>query len=130
MPGSFSLRAQRKRPPTKSPNNSPKRRCRRLFTAREGERAADFVARDAFQTLAMESCNHTTLELLPGRKKTLRCRQCHLTIDANELGDGFCPECFDRSGKKFYEFEETESKDGGAATYRCEECGAIIKASA
>ena len=81
------------------------------------------------QTLAMDSCNHTALELLPERKKT-RCRQCHLTIDAKELGEGFCPECFDTSGKKFYEFEEMESKDGGPATYRCEECGVIIKTNA
>ncbi len=77
----------------------------------------------------MTLCNHTMLELLPERKKTLRCRQCHLTIDAKEVGDGYCPECFDRSGKKVYEFEEMEAEEGGAASYRCEECGVIIKTS-
>jgi hypothetical protein len=44
-----------------------------------------------------------------------------------ELGDGYCPECFERSGKRNYEFEELETATEGAATYRCEECGAIIK---
>jgi phage FluMu protein Com len=75
----------------------------------------------------MASCPHTTLELLPERKKTLRCRHCDLTLDAEELGDGYCPECFEISGKKRYEFEETNPPDGRVAKYRCEECGAIIK---
>jgi hypothetical protein len=75
----------------------------------------------------MGSCNHVTLELLPLRKRTLRCRHCHLTIDAAEVGDGCCPECFERSGERHYDFEELETLDHGAATYRCEECGAIVK---
>jgi hypothetical protein len=50
-----------------------------------------------------------------------------LTIGAEELGDGYCPECHERSGKKLYEFEEVESE--GVARYRCEECGAIIKSA-
>jgi rubrerythrin len=74
----------------------------------------------------MSSCRHTALELLPGRKRTLRCRQCHLTIDAAELGASCCPECLDRSGKRHYEFEELENVDSDA-TYRCEACGAIVK---
>ena len=77
----------------------------------------------------MTSCNHSALELLPERKKTLRCRHCHLTMAADELGDGYCPECFDASGNKRYEFEEIETVDSGIARYRCEECGAIIKSS-
>jgi hypothetical protein len=76
----------------------------------------------------MTHCNHPTLELLPERKRTLRCRHCHLTLDAEDLGDGYCPECFETSGKKQYEFDEMEAK--GVASYRCEECGAIIKSAA
>jgi hypothetical protein len=75
----------------------------------------------------MASCSHGTLELLPERKTTLRCLKCHLTISAEELGDGFCPECFDASGTKRYEFEELATIEGGSARYRCEECGTIIK---
>ena len=75
----------------------------------------------------MSACTHTTLELLPSRKRTKRCRLCHLTLDAEELGNGHCPECFERSGKRHFEFEELETTGAGAATYRCEECGVIVK---
>jgi predicted RNA-binding Zn-ribbon protein involved in translation (DUF1610 family) len=74
----------------------------------------------------MASCNHSTLELLPERKTTLRCRHCHLTLSAEELGAGFCPECFDASGSKRYEFEEISASEASGARYRCEECGLII----
>ena len=77
----------------------------------------------------MTSCNHIALELLPERKKTLRCRHCHLTITGEELGDGFCPECFETSGTKRYEFEEMETPESRIARYRCEDCGAIIKSA-
>jgi hypothetical protein len=76
---------------------------------------------------AMTSCNHSALELLPERKKTLRCRHCHLTIAGDDLGEGYCPECFDTSGSKRYEFDEIENSESGIARYRCEDCGAIIK---
>jgi hypothetical protein len=74
----------------------------------------------------MASCNHSTLELLPERKTTLRCRYCHLTISSEELGDGFCPECFDARGNKRYEFEQIAASEAAGARYRCEECGVII----
>jgi hypothetical protein len=77
----------------------------------------------------MSSCRHTALELLPARKRTLRCRNCHLTIAADELADSCCPECFDRSGKRHYEFDQLEIAGDSEATYRCEECGAIVKSS-
>ena len=77
----------------------------------------------------MGSCNHTALELLPVRKRTLRCRHCHLTIDAEELADNCCPECLEKSGKRRYDFDELAAADQGIATYRCEECGAIVKIS-
>jgi hypothetical protein len=75
----------------------------------------------------MTACQHTTLELLPSRKRTLRCRHCHLTLDAEELGDNACPECFERSGKRHYEFDELAASSDGAAVYRCEQCGVIVK---
>jgi hypothetical protein len=75
----------------------------------------------------MTSCNHTTLELLRSRKRTVRCRLCDLTLDPEELHDGHCPECFERSGRRSYDFEEVETEVSGGASYRCEECGAIIK---
>lgn len=75
----------------------------------------------------MPLCNHSTLELLPERKKTVRCRHCHLTLSAAELGDGFCPECFETSGSKRYEFEEVITVASASVRYRCEECGAVIR---
>jgi len=76
----------------------------------------------------MNDCKHANLELLPERKSTVRCKHCHLTISADELGDSYCPECFDREGVKNYQFETLASSDSNAARYRCEECGAIIPA--
>ena len=75
----------------------------------------------------MTSCYHTTLELLRPRKRTLRCRQCHLTLGDDELPDGYCPECFERSGERNYQFDEIEGEGDGAVTYRCEECGVIVR---
>jgi len=77
----------------------------------------------------MTTCKHLTLELLPERKSTLRCRRCHLTIAAEELGDSYCPECFDRGSAKNYEFETVANSAVNVVRYRCEECGAIIAAS-
>ena len=74
----------------------------------------------------MTSCKHSSLELLPERKAALCCRRCHLTISAEELSDGYCPECFDSTGAKHYDFESVTSTAGNAVRYRCEECGAII----
>ena len=75
----------------------------------------------------MTSCAHTTLELLPSRKRTVRCRKCHLTLDALELGDRHCPECFEKSGTRNYEFDELEAAGDETVAYRCEECGVIVK---
>jgi hypothetical protein len=74
----------------------------------------------------MTPCPHSTLELMPVRTRSLRCRRCHLTLDAQELGDSHCPECFETSGRRYYEFEEMEMPAAGA-TYRCEDCGIIVK---
>jgi len=75
----------------------------------------------------MTSCNHTKLELLPEEKNRLRCRHCHLTIKADDLGESYCPECFEMHGKKRYDFEEIEAVKTGTARYRCEGCGVIIE---
>jgi rubrerythrin len=75
----------------------------------------------------MTVCSHTTLELLPEKKKKLRCRHCHLILEDAELTDGYCPECFETSGKKRYEFEEMKIDRQGGARYRCEACGAIVE---
>ncbi len=75
----------------------------------------------------MDSCSHSTLELLPKEKDRLRCRHCHLTINVDELDDGYCPECFEISGKKRVEFEEIMAAENQGARYRCEECGVIIE---
>ncbi len=75
----------------------------------------------------MSGCQHTTLELLVQRKSTMRCRHCHLTIAGDELGDGYCPECFATWGAKRYEFDKLEFADTVGVRYRCEECGAMIE---
>lgn len=75
----------------------------------------------------MTACKHASLELIPERKSTMRCKHCHLTMSADDLGDGYCPECFDSTGVKRYDFELISS--GATVTrYRCEECGVIIAA--
>jgi Zn finger protein HypA/HybF involved in hydrogenase expression len=76
----------------------------------------------------MASCKHSTLELIPERKSTVRCKRCHLTMAADDLGDGYCPECFDSSGVKYYDFESVSASTSNVVRYRCEECGAIIAA--
>ena len=59
----------------------------------------------------------------------MRCKRCHLTLSADELGDGYCPECFDRTGVKHYDFESLANTSGNVVRYRCEDCGVIIAAS-
>ena len=57
----------------------------------------------------------------------LRCRHCHLTIKAEELANGFCPECFEAEGKKRDDFEEVPMSDKGRVRYRCEDCMAWLE---
>jgi len=76
----------------------------------------------------MTTCRHLNLVLLPGDKHKLRCKRCNLTISADELQGGYCPECFEVTGTKHCDFEEIESEDNEKARYRCEDCGAIIEA--
>lgn len=74
----------------------------------------------------MESCAHRHLLLLPQPKNRLRCRHCHLTITADELPARYCPECFEASNKKRYDFEEIAAAESTIAHYRCEDCGVLI----
>ena len=75
----------------------------------------------------MTSCSHSIIVLLPEKKNLLQCCHCHLTIKADDLGTGYCPECFEVSGRKRYDFEEMALEELGPARYRCEECGVIIE---
>ena len=75
----------------------------------------------------MSSCPHNNLLLLPQAPRKRRCRHCHLTIRADELGDSFCPECFEKDGERRYDFEEIAKPETHKAQYRCEDCGAIIE---
>lgn len=75
----------------------------------------------------MAECNHAALELLPARKRALRCRHCHLTLDPGEAADGHCPECFARSGNRYDDFEELTAPGDSLVAYRCEGCGVIVK---
>ncbi len=75
----------------------------------------------------MSSCKHTILELLTDKKNVLRCRHCHLTIKADELGGGYCPECYEINGSKRFDFEEVTAKETKRVRYRCEDCGLVIE---
>ncbi|MGD9210043.1 MAG: hypothetical protein PVI90_04675 [Desulfobacteraceae bacterium] len=73
----------------------------------------------------MTLCKHQNLVLLPPTIKRLRCRECHLTIKAEELTDRYCPECYESSGKRNYDFEPIESEE--STRYRCEDCHLVIE---
>ena len=75
----------------------------------------------------MSSCPHKTLELLPAKESRLQCRHCHLTITSAELGEGFCPECYESHGEKRYDFDEVAAQKSSKVRYRCEACGVIIE---
>jgi len=74
----------------------------------------------------MTSCKHGNLVLLPGQKKRMRCKHCHLTIKVDDLEKEYCPECFEVHGKRWYDFEEVEEDLSETTQYRCEDCGLII----
>jgi hypothetical protein len=50
-----------------------------------------------------------------------------LTINADDLTSRYCPECFETSRTKRYDFEEIVTVATGIVRYRCEECGIIIE---
>ncbi|MBL0714990.1 MAG: hypothetical protein JJV98_14960 [Desulfosarcina sp.] len=73
----------------------------------------------------MPSCPHRNLLLLDAPALRLRCRHCHLTIRADELDGGPCPECYETSGQRRYDFE-TLAVDNAGVHYRCEDCGILM----
>ncbi len=75
----------------------------------------------------MNGCRHRNLETLPGEKKRVRCRRCNLVISAEELGGGYCPECYETSGLRHYEFENISNDGETLIRYRCEECGEVLE---
>ena len=75
----------------------------------------------------MTECIHQELVLVGGQGKKVRCRHCHLTIDEEELGEGYCPECREVNGVQRRDFEELESEEDGMVQYRCEGCGDLIE---
>lgn len=76
----------------------------------------------------MSACKHLQLVLLREQKNRLRCRYCHLTIHADELTSRYCPECFESSQTKRYDFDAVPEVTDGIARYRCEDCGVMIEA--
>ena len=75
----------------------------------------------------MSRCSHKTLTLLKERGDRLRCKKCHLIISAKELGGGYCPECYAVDGERHYDFEALAAKEEEITTYRCDQCGVLIK---
>jgi protein-arginine kinase activator protein McsA len=77
---------------------------------------------------SMAACKHQQLVLVRDTDARVRCRHCHLTIKAAELVSGYCPECFETSRTRRYDFEDLGPVDPGRVRYRCEECGGMIEA--
>ncbi|MBU2510362.1 hypothetical protein KJ966_03455 [bacterium] len=75
----------------------------------------------------MSDCLHKNLVLIIENSNKLRCKTCHLTITPEELGNNHCPECYEATGKKQYDFEEIITNHSDVSQYRCEDCGVIIK---
>ncbi|MBW1801215.1 MAG: hypothetical protein JRJ85_10865 [Deltaproteobacteria bacterium] len=77
--------------------------------------------------MPMSGCKHRKLVLLSPQEHKLRCRHCHLTINSEELADGFCPECYAVYGVKRWDFERLEPEHENKVRYSCEKCGTIIE---
>lgn len=74
----------------------------------------------------MDGCKHTCLVLLPKPSARVQCRHCHLTIKLDDLSGQYCPECYETSGKRQYDFEAVEESPSESTQYRCEDCGVLI----
>ncbi len=75
----------------------------------------------------MSACTHRQLVLVRETSARLRCRHCHLTIKAADLPGRYCPECFETTHTKQYDFEEVVPVDSGRVYYCCEACGGRIE---
>jgi hypothetical protein len=74
----------------------------------------------------MSACPHRHLVLVRETHARLRCRRCHLTIIAADLSGHYCPECFETTHTKQYDFDEVRLADSDRVSYRCEACGSLI----
>ncbi len=74
----------------------------------------------------MNACQHKNLVLLVESKDRLRCRRCHLTIRGEELTVRYCPECYETTGAKRYDFEPVAEPAVRKIQYRCEDCSILI----
>ena len=74
----------------------------------------------------MSGCSHAVLTLMPPAGARLRCRHCHLTITAQELGSGCCPECLEALNVQRRDFEDVPDADADRTRYRCEACGMVL----
>jgi hypothetical protein len=61
----------------------------------------------------MSACAHRQLVLVRETPARLRCRHC--------------PECFETTHTKRYDFDEVVPVDSGRVCYRCEACGGLIE---
>lgn len=75
--------------------------------------------------MSSANCLHKNLVLITEPEGRVRCRHCHLTIQREELR-GYCPECYETSGRKRNDFEEVQAQAGGKVQYQCEDCGIRI----
>jgi Zn finger protein HypA/HybF involved in hydrogenase expression len=75
----------------------------------------------------MSECLHKNLVLIKEISNKLRCTRCHLTLTPEELGNSYCPECYESTGKKHVDFEKITLDLADISRYRCEDCGVIIK---
>ena len=75
----------------------------------------------------MPACTHLQLVLLPPQKARVRCRHCHLTLNAEYLITRYCPECFATHKTKRDDFEDLVTAGPGKTRYRCEACGMLIE---
>lgn len=78
------------------------------------------------ESYGMNECPHLHLVVRNHRPVRLRCRFCHLTLKEDELLNGYCPECFETSGKKRDAFDEILLSEAGDSAYRCEDCGVVL----
>ena len=71
-------------------------------------------------------CRHKNLVLYVEPKDKLRCHHCHLTIKEADLRTRYCPECYEATGAKRFDFEPVEEPLSTKTQYLCEDCGALI----
>lgn len=70
----------------------------------------------------MNTCKHRNLLLVTSSNDRIRCRHCHLTLRRDELKNRYCPECYDATGIKRFDFEEVVAAPSDKVQYRCEDC--------